>query len=58
MKGKAVTMWSRSLNAPEGYGWTDADVRFEKKDSWLDGVMVGWAIGLPLGALIAALIIR
>lgn len=43
------------LNAPEGYNWTDAEVEYEKRDSFLTGVIVG--VVLYTALLIAGLLL-
>lgn len=44
------------LNAPPGYRWTDADVIFEKRDSWYSGVEVGILIGVLLSLLVLVVV--
>jgi hypothetical protein len=33
---------NKRLNAPVGFRWTDDDVIFEKNQSLLNGILIGW----------------
>lgn len=43
------------LDAPEGYRWTDPDVRSEKWDSWWSGFMVGTTVAFAIALILLTL---
>lgn len=44
------------LDAPAGYRWSDEEVLYEKNDSWLTGLVIGWVLGVTLTAILASLV--
>lgn len=47
------TRWM--LNAPPGYRWTDDEVGYEKKQSFMTGVIVGTILTAFILAVVVAL---